>query len=137
MSSSQEEIPKQESALVENKPPDTEVREGKKRRILTTEWKLALVRRFDQCENQTERGKLLRSESIFLSQVYAWKRDIRDGKLFPGCQRKRGPVPDICHDGERLEKENERLKKKLLQAEKIIELQKKVAALFGENDEST
>jgi hypothetical protein len=118
-------------ALVEASSPNPEVKEPKKRRVLTSEWKLAFLRRFDGCKDETERGKLLRSESVYLSQVYQWKRDVKDGKLFPGGKRRRGPVSK-----KNREKENARLKKELVQAKQIIELQKKIAALLGEADES-
>jgi hypothetical protein len=123
-------------ALVGTSTPNPEVKEPKKRRVLTPEWKLAFLQRFDGCKDEKERGKLLRSESVYLSQVCQWKRDAKDGKLFPGCRRRRGPVPKQNRELQSLEKENARLKKELLQAKQIIELQKKIAALFGETDES-
>jgi transposase-like protein len=123
-------------ALVEASSPNPEVKEPKKRRVLTAEWKLTFLRRFDGCKDETERGKLLRSESVYLSQVYQWKRDVKDGKLFPGGKRRRGPVSKKNREIQSLEKENARLKKELVQAKQIIELQKKIAALLGEADES-
>lgn len=122
--------------LVESEQPNPEVKEPRKRRVLTANWKLDFLRKFDACKNELERGKLLRSESIYQSQVYQWKKEVREGKLFPGCCRKRGPGSHRNPQMEALEKENARLKKQLMQAQQIIELQKKVAALFGNTDEN-
>jgi hypothetical protein len=85
----------------------------------------------------TERGKLLRSESVYLSQVYQWKRAEKAGILTPEGQRRRGRPPTGNTGEESASKENERLKKKLQQAEQVIELQKKIVELFGAKDETT
>lgn len=122
--------------LVEDQVPETEVCEPKKRRTLTADWKLNFLRKFDACKDELTRGKLLRTEAVYLGQVYRWKKELREGKLLSNSQRRRGPLPKRNRELDALQKENERLKKKLLQAEQIIALQKKVAALFGETDES-
>ncbi len=122
--------------LAEEQVPETEVREPKKRRFLTADWKLNFLRRFDACKDEPARGILLRAEAVYLGQVYRWKKELREGKLLSNSQQRRGPAPKRNKELDTLQKENERLKKKLLQAEQIIALQKKVAALFGETDES-
>jgi hypothetical protein len=122
--------------LVEVPVPDAEVCEPKKRRVLSASWKLNFLRKFEACKDEAERGKLLRSESVYLSQVYAWKKEVKEGKLTSKSKGHRGPAPKRNREFDQLQRENERLKKKLLQAEQIIALQKKVAALFGETDES-
>jgi transposase-like protein len=116
--------------------PNPEVREPQKRRILTAKWKLGFIRKYDSASNEMEKGKLLRSEAVYRSQLSQWRRDIREGKLFLGCVRKRGPMSKKNPDMMALERENTRLKKELLQAKQIIELQKKVAALLGEVEDS-
>ena len=121
----------------DNDLPNPEVKEQGRRRILTTQWKLDFIRRFDLCNDSTEKGKLLRSESVYLSQVYQWKRVVQAGTLVPGCQRKRGRPRISTTEEKGISKENKRLKRKLQQAEQIIELQKKIAEIFAANDEST
>lgn len=115
--------------------PNPEVKEPQKRRKLTVEWKLEILRKFDAISDATERGIFLRKESLYQSQIYQWKREVRAGKLVAGKEKKRGPVSTKNPEMASLQKENDRLKKQLHQANLIIELQKKVAALFGETVE--
>jgi len=68
------------------------------------------------------------------SQLSLWRRQYRKGVLKALRDDKRGRKP--THDPrdrelDRLRHENARLTKKLKQAETIIEIQKKVAALLG------
>lgn len=116
--------------------PNPEVKEPKKRRKLTVAWKLEILRKFDNITDSTERGVFLRKESLYASQIYQWKREVRTGKLVAGKNEKRGPVSSKNPELESLKKENARLQKDLAQAKQIIELQKKVAALFGETTEN-
>ena len=116
--------------------PNPEVKEPQKRRKLTVEWKLEILRKFDNITDSTERGVFLRKESLYLTQIYQWKREVRQGKLVAGKDKKRGPVSNKNPQFDSLQKENARLKKELFQAKQIIELQKKVAALFGETEEN-
>lgn len=119
-------------ALVEGAShPDTEVREPKRRRVLSPQWKLDFIRRFDSCRDQTEKGKLVRCEGVYFSQVSQWKRDLREGRLSLTNVMKRGPTAKTTKEMSALQQENARLKKELTQARQIIDLQKKVAALFG------
>lgn len=122
-------------SLLKTPPPNPEVKGPSKRRALTVSVKLEFLKRFDLCESTHEKGILLRSEGFYLSQIYRWKRDIREGKLFIGYHRTPGPIPKNNKELDQLKKENERLKKKLHQAELLIDLQKKVAALFGDAEE--
>ena len=58
----------------------------------------------------------------------------RDGTLKALAQKKRGPKPKRTPEQvelERVKRENERLKHRLWQAEKIIEAQKKVSEILG------
>jgi len=115
---------------------NTEVREPKRRRVLSPQWKLDFLRRYDSCRDQTEKGKLVRSEGVYLSQVSQWKKDLREGRLSLASGTKRGPTAKTTKEMSALQQENARLKKELTQARQIIELQKKVAALFGTEDNS-
>jgi transposase len=75
-------------------------------------------------------GALLRREGLYSSNLTLWRRQIDEG-LVP---KKRGPAtrapdPNVRRIAQ-LEKDTARLTHKLKQAELIIEVQKKVAALL-------
>jgi hypothetical protein len=76
---------------------------------------------------------VLRREGIYSSHISAW-RQRRDGAVKAALNRKRGPKPKGSHSGEveRLQRENQRLTKRVDQLEKIVEVQGKVQALLQE-----
>jgi transposase-like protein len=79
-------------------------------------------------------GALLRREGLGSSQVTLWRRQYHQGVLqaLRDDQRGRKPLHDPRdRELDRLRRENARLTQKLKQAETIIEIQKKVAALLG------
>ncbi len=83
----------------------------------------------DQCEHG-ELGALLRREGLYHSQIAAWRKAVANGTL---GTKKRGPVADPDRaEKRRLERENERLRRKLADAEAIIDAQKKLAALLDQ-----
>lgn len=76
-----------------------------------------------------EIGALLRREGIYSSHLQKWRRERESGSLEP---RKRGPEANpLTTENRKLRLQNERLEKKLKQAEQIIELQKKVSEILG------
>lgn len=96
------------------------------RRSYDTAYKLRILSAYDACENSFERGVLLRKEGLYHSRIAAWKKQQANSRL--NGQKKSSKVTlRIDH----LTRENEQLKKKLAQAEAIIELQKKVSDLLG------
>jgi transposase-like protein len=110
--------------------PDPEVPEKAVRRKFTAEYKLRIVKEADALTQPGQVGALLRREGLYSSNLKLWRRQIKEG-LVP---KKRGPVarrpdPNVCRIAQ-LEKDNARLTHKLKQAELIIEVQKKVAALL-------
>jgi transposase len=111
--------------------PGTEIREPQRRRVFSPKWKIEFLERLESCENETERGKLIRKEGVYFSQVSKWKKAKRERPLSIDSTGKRGPSLSRTKEMMDLEKENARLAKELMQAKQIIELQKKVAALFG------
>ena len=79
-------------------------------------------------------GALLRREGLYSSALTLWRRQYQSGALQGLKDDKRGrkrtrDARDL--ELERLQREVERLNKKLSQAELIIDIQKKVAALLG------
>jgi transposase len=110
-----------------------EVESKPSRRRFSREYKLSILERADRCRAPGEIGKLLRSEGLFSSQLTQWRRLRRAGSL-QSLGRKRGPKQTKSAsqlEAEPLRRENERLRKQLWQAEKIIEVQKKLSEILG------
>jgi transposase-like protein len=114
--------------------PDPEVVEKASRRRFTAKYKLQVLAEADRCE-PGEIGALLRREGLYSSHLTTWRRQREAGALaaLTPCKRgRRGHTVDA--QGTRvaeLEREVERLRQRLLQAETIIEVQKKVSLLLG------
>jgi transposase len=106
-----------------DEPPDPEVPERPERRKFTAEYKIKILAEADACETHGEIGALLRREGLYSSHLSRWRQRQRAGALGALKPKKRGP--------DDLERENERLSKKLTQAETIIDVQKKVSGLLG------
>jgi len=108
------------------------VTERAKRRRFTTEFKLRILREADACKGDGDVGALLRREGLYSSQLAAWRRQ-RDDVAKAGMKaRKRGPKPTGADPQvKRLERENARLKRRLEEAETIIDFQKKLSKLLG------
>ena len=98
----------------------------KNRRTCSVAYKRKFLEQYDACTSPTERGELLRREGLYHSRISAWRKQLasKDGKGAGSSKTKR-------HD--RLQRENEQLKKKLAQANAIIDLQKKVSNLLGDH----
>ena len=126
--------------------PDPEVSDKPKRRRFTAEYKLKILHEAEQCTNQGEIGSLLRREGIYSSYLAAWRRERERGELHGLNPKKRGRKSKLKDERDdrikQLERETRQLKKKLQQAEVIIDFQKKVSELLGiplqsqENDEN-
>src|SRR4029453_9883490 len=90
-------------------PPDPEVPEKAKRRRFSAEYKLAILSEADRCTQPGQIGALLRRQRV--------------AGALQALARTRGPKPaDPARvEAERLRRENERLRGRLAQAERIIE----------------
>ena len=114
--------------------PDPEVPEKPQRRRFTAEYKLDILRRTDACVNG-EIGALLRCEGLYSSILTDWRRQRDDGTLAGLEPKKRGRKAKrrdpLAVENERLRRENERLQHRLMQAEVIIGVQKKLANVLG------
>ena len=113
-------------------PPDPEVTERAKRRRFTAEYKLRILREADACKRDGDLGALLRREGLYSSHLATWRRQ-RDKIAKAGLKaRKRGPKAKAVDPRvKQLERENDRLKQRLEQAETIIAFQKKLSKLLG------
>ena len=114
--------------------PDPEVVEKATRRRFTAKYKLEILELADQCK-PGEIGALLRREGLYSSHLSIWRRQREAGTLQALGPRKRGRKAKAETAESRrvatLERENERLRERLAQAETIIEVQKKVSTLLG------
>ena len=85
-----------------------------------------------------EVGAFLRREGLYWSNLTAWRKQRELGQLAGLAPKKRGPVarpePSQSDRLVQLERENAKLRHKLERAEKIIEVQKKLADLLGLNE---
>ena len=113
-------------------PPDPEVPEKAKRRRFSAEYKLAILREADRCTEPGQIGALLRRERLYSSHLVDWRRQ-RDAGALKALARTRGPKPadPTRVEIERLRRENQRLARKLTQAERIIDIQGKLSELLG------
>jgi transposase len=117
---------------VKEEMPKTEVVAKAQRKQFSAAEKLRILREVDACQGSGEIGALLRREGIYSSYLTTWRRQRERGELDGLAPQRRGPKPDPqAEEIARLKRENERLQKRLQQAELIIDFQKKAAQLFG------
>lgn len=130
----------------EKNRPDPEVPAKPRRRKFTAEYKLRIVNEADELKSRGEEvGALLRREGLYSSHLSEWRSAIKQGTLTALGSKKRGRKPSPESESKkalrRLERENERLRRRLQQAELVIDVQKKVSLLLGlgldRKDEST
>jgi transposase-like protein len=142
----QQEQMKQEKQQTEltTQIPDPEVVPKAKRRQFSAAYKLRIVQEADACTAPGQIGSLLRREGLYSSYLSKWRRQREEGQLQALSAKKRGrkghdpSVEELAG----LQRENERLRARLEQAEIIIDVQKKLSQLLGlttntiESDES-
>ena len=113
--------------------PDPEVVTKAKRRSFTAAYKLWVLGEADKCREQPGQiGALLRREGLYASHLSTWRRQGEAGQLAGLRPRKRGRKENKEEaEIRRLRRENERLERRLEQAELIIEAQKKLSEILG------
>ena len=114
--------------------PDPEVSEKAKRRHFSAQYKLRVLEQADACQKPGEIGALLRREGLYSSQLAEWRRARREGSL-KALAKSRGPKgrrrDPVAAENEQLRKENARLRRRLAQAEMVLEVQKKASEILG------
>jgi len=114
--------------------PDSEVIARPRRRSFTAEYKRSILDQADAAQDSGAIGALLRREGLYSSHLTTWRRQRKQGEIDALTPQKRGPkvvVSPLVQQNRQLQAANVRLTKKLQNAELIIEVQKKVAALLG------
>jgi len=114
--------------------PDPEVTAKPARRRFTADYKRSVVDQADACQDAGAIGALLRREGLYSSHLSTWRRQVRQGELAALTPKKRGrktTVSPLVEENRKLVAANARLTKRLENAELIIDVQKKLAALLG------
>ena len=115
--------------------PDPEVPARAKRRVFTAGFKRRVLAEAEACE-PGELGVLLRRYGLYSSHLVMWRRKRDVGELAGLTPRKRGrkaaPNNPLADEVARLERELRRMTARAERAEGLVEVQKKLAALLGE-----
>ena len=117
--------------------PDTQVTpepalEKRTRRQLTPEYKLRIIAEADACK-RGELGAILRREKLYSSQLSEWRREFAENGVAGLSKSTPGPVASRTPEQRRidqLEKENDRLNRKLEIANDCLDLQKKALSML-------
>jgi transposase-like protein len=109
-----------------------------RRRVWTPKQKLEVIAQIDMLKkNGADVGVFIRKQGLYASTVSLWRKQRNEGLL--GVEgKKRGPKTTVTPEmveNQRLQREVERLSKSLAQAQKIIEIQKKVAGMYLEESD--
>jgi transposase-like protein len=116
-------------------PPNPEVQDKAVRRRFTAEYKLRILTLADSCTEAGSMGTLLRREGLYASNLNTWRHQRERGVLSGLTPKKRGRKESVrdplVAENEKLRRENDRITKRLRQAEIIIDVQKKVSQILG------
>ena len=122
---------RQQVELARAPTPEPEVVAKPQRRTFSAAYKLSILKQADACRAEGQIGALLRREGLYSSHLGTWRQQRESGALQELGKKRGRKAKPVDKDKERLTKENARLLRKLERAEKIIEIQKKVASLIG------
>jgi transposase-like protein len=121
--------------------PDPEVVATARRRQFSSSDKRRILEAADRCTQPGDIGTLLRKEGIYSSHLNTWRkqRAAAEHAALEPQQRGRKADPAQAEDRRALQltQENDRLRHKLAQANAIIDVQKKLCALFGLSTDQT
>jgi hypothetical protein len=114
--------------------PDPEVAAVARRRQFSSADKRRILDAADRCAQPGEIGALLREEGIYSSHLSTWRKQRAAAERAALAPQKRGrkadPALAEARRFEALTRENLSLRRKLAQAELIIDVQKKVSSLL-------
>lgn len=123
-----------EPSAAEVTVPNSEVSARSMRRRFSAEYKRSILKEADSCDPGGIVA-LLRREGLYSSHLVTWRRQRKSGEIAGLQPRKRGkkPVPNspLTNEVQRLTRENQRLQKRIRQAEIIIDVQKKLCDVLG------
>jgi transposase-like protein len=111
---------------------DPEVVEVATRRQFSASEKRALLAEADRCKERGELGAFLRRKRIYSSMLSSWRKQLGAADGAALAPQKRGPKPDAsAQQIKLLNRDVERLRRKLDRAELIIDAQKKLCVALG------
>ena len=123
-----------DAGAMNGRHPDPEVPEKPKRRTFSAEYKLRILAEADGAPGDV--GALLRREGLYWSHLIDWRKQRERGTLGTGKPGRPAKDPrDVELEG--LRAENERLRRRVEQAEAVIDVQKKLSKLLGIESETT
>jgi transposase len=101
----------------------------------TREEKLRILRLVDACTQRGQVAAILRREGIYYATLHSFIAQRRQGRLDPphkkAASAAKRPPNTLSEENAKLQRQNQRLTKKLEQAEILLDLQKKVSQLLG------
>lgn len=116
--------------------PNPEVPPDAKRRRFTAEYKLRILAEADEASKTSGGvGALLRREGLYSSHLVNWRRErdvAAETAMAAKCRGPKSKQDPQQEEIQRLLRENARLADQLSKAQLIIEVQKKVASLLGQ-----
>jgi transposase len=114
--------------------PEPEVLEKAIRRKYPGEYKLRILKEAETCTLFGQLGALLRREGLYSSHLTTWRRQKEQGILDALSPKKRGPKTlkrnPLAQKVIEQDREIQKLRQKLHQAETIIEVQKKISEIL-------
>lgn len=117
------------SARKREQKMDTEVSETTSRRKFSKAEKARILRETDSASKGQIAG-ILRREGIYASHLQKWRTE-RELATLALAEKRAETINPLASEVKKLKAKNERLEKRLDQANKIIELQKKVSEILG------
>jgi len=116
--------------------PDPEVPARPTRRMYSAEFKQQVLKEVDACTELGAVGAILRRHGLYSSHLKTWRAQRERGELAGLAPKKRGRKPEpknpLADEVARLERELRRMTARAERAEGLVDLQKKMAALLGE-----
>jgi transposase len=112
-----------------------ELSDRPRRRTFTAKDKLRILAEIDHVAEAGGIGAILRREGLYSSALTDWRRQRDAGAYAAMVPAKRGPktaeANPLTAELARSQRDNARLTRRLVRAEAIIDIQKKVASLLG------
>jgi transposase len=97
------------------------------RRKFNTADKLKILEAFDTCDNVLARNTFLRKNGLYSASITKWRKELSE----KNSSHANSKAYKLTLENNQIMRENTALKKKLAQAEAIIDLQKKVSELLS------
>ena len=125
-------MPKEPSTLPDSQVAPDPALEKRTRRIFTPDYKLRIVQEAEACKHG-ELGALLRREKLYSNQLATWKKEYAEKGVAGLSKSAPGPSSSTTPEQRKiiqLEKDNQRLLRKLEIANDCMDLQKKTLKIL-------